>query len=84
MGSAQEWRRRKGKNHYPIWTERKDWGKSEQSFRDTWDYREKKKTNIDVIGVLEEEEKGSRAEKVFDEIMAENLPNLEKGLNLQI
>lgn len=44
----------------------------------------KKKTNIDVIGVLEEEEKGSRPEKVFDEIMAENLPNLEKGLNLQI
>ena len=37
MGSAQEWRRRKGKNHYRIWTERKDWGKSEQSFRDMWD-----------------------------------------------
>lgn len=50
-----------------------------------WDYRKKKKkTNIDVIGVLEEEEKGSRTEKVFEEIMAENLPNLEKGLNLQI
>ena len=46
--------------------------------------KKKKKTNIDVIGVLEEEEKGSRTEKVFEEIMAENLPNLEKGLNLQI
>lgn len=41
-----------------------------------------KRSNIYVIGVLGEDEGG--AEKVLKEIMAENLPNLTRGINLQI
>ena len=48
-----------------------------------WGYSQKK-LNIHVIGVLEEEEKESKAEKVIEGIMAKNFPNLEKGINLQI
>ena len=45
-----------------------------------------KRTNIQIIGVPEEEEKGT--EKIFEEIIVENFPNMEKeivmiGKNLQ-
>ena len=46
-----------------------------------WDYN--KRPNIHVIGVPEGEEKGW-GRKSPQEMMAENLPNLAKDINLQI
>ena len=37
-------------------------------------------TNIQIIGVPEEEEKKKGYEKIFEEIMAENFPNMEKEI----
>jgi len=37
-----------------------------------------KRTNIWIIGVLEEEEKKKGYEKIFEEIIVENSPNMEK------
>ena len=44
--------------------------------RDLWDSI--KCTNIQVTGVPKEEEKKKGTEKIFEEIIAENLPNMEK------
>ena len=48
----------------------------EESLRDLWDNI--KCTNIQVTGVPKEEEKKKGTEKIFEEIIAENLPNMEK------
>ena len=45
------------------------------SLRDLWDNI--KHTNIQIIGVPEEEKKKGY-EKIFEEIMVENFPNMEK------
>ena len=50
--------------------------RTEDSFRDLWDNI--KCTNIRVIGVPEEEEKKKGTEKIFEEIIVENFPNMEK------
>ena len=50
--------------------------RTEDSFRQLWDNI--KCTNIQIIGVLEEEEKNKGYEKVFEEITVENIPNMEK------
>ena len=39
-----------------------------------------KHTNIRTIGVSEEEEKKTRTEKIFGEIIVENLPNMGKEI----
>ena len=46
----------------------------EDSLRDLWDNM--KCTNIQIIRVPEEEEKKKGTEKVFEEIIVENLPNM--------
>ena len=46
----------------------------EDSLRDLWDNTEC--TNIQIIGVPEEEEKKKGTEKVFDEIIVEYFPNM--------
>ena len=46
----------------------------EDSLRDFWDNI--KRTNIRIIEVPEEEEKKKGTEKVFEEIIVENLPNM--------
>ena len=46
----------------------------EDSFRDLWDNI--KCTNIRIIRVPEEEEKKKASEKIFEEIIVENLPNM--------
>jgi len=46
----------------------------EESLRDLWDNI--KHTNIWVIGVPEEEEKKKGTEKIFEEIIVENFPNV--------
>ena len=40
--------------------------------------------NIRIIGVLEEEEKKKRYEKIFEEIIVENFPNMEKEIVNQV
>ena len=41
-------------------------------------------TNIRIIGVPEEEEKKKRYEKIFEEIIVENFPNMEKEIVNQV
>ena len=50
----------------------------EDSLRDIWDNI--KHTNIRIIGVPEEEEKKNGCEKIFEEIIVENLPNMGKEI----
>ena len=50
--------------------------RTEDSLRDRWDNI--KHTNIWIIGIPEEEEKKKWYEKIFEEIIAENFPNMEK------
>ena len=48
----------------------------EDSLRDLWDNM--KHTNIQIIGVPEEEQKKKGNEKLFEEIIVENIPNMGK------
>ena len=50
--------------------------KLEDSLRDFWDNI--KRTNIRIIGVPEEEEKKKGSEKIFEEIIVANFPNMER------
>ena len=50
--------------------------RAEDSLRDLWDHI--KCTNI--IGVPEEKEKKKRYKKIFEEIIVENFPNMEKEI----
>ena len=52
--------------------------RTEDSFRDHWDNI--KCTNIRIIGVPEKEEKKKGYEKIFEEIIVENFPNMEKEI----
>ena len=54
----------------------------ENSLRDLWDNI--KHTNIRIIGVPEEEEKKKGSEKLFEEIIVENFPNMGKEIVNQI
>ena len=54
--------------------------RTEDSLRDHWDNI--KHTNIQIIGVLEEKKKGY--EKIFEEIIVENFPNMEKEIVNQV
>ena len=56
--------------------------RAENSFRDLWN--NVKCTNIWIIGVPEKEQKKYVCEKIFDEIMVENFPNMEKEIVNQI
>ena len=54
----------------------------EDNLRDLWDNI--KCTNISIIGVPEEEEKKKGYEKIFEEIIVENFPNMEKEIVNQV
>ena len=56
--------------------------RTEDSLRDLWDHI--KCTNIRIIGVPEEEEKKKGYEKIFEEIIGENFPNMEKEIVNQV
>ena len=56
--------------------------RAEDSLRDLWD--NVKCTNIQIIGVLEEEEKKKGYEKIFEEMIVENFPNMEKETVSQV
>ena len=55
---------------------------AEDSLRNLWHHI--KCTNIKIIGVLEEEEKKKVYEKIFEEIIVENFPNMEKEIVNQV
>ena len=55
---------------------------TEDSFKDLWDNI--KRTNIQIIGVPEEAEKQKRYEKIFEEIVVENFPNMKKEIVNQV
>ena len=55
--------------------------RNEDSIRELWDNI--KHTNIRIIGVPEEEKKKG-TEKIFEEMIAENIPNIGKGTVNQV
>ena len=56
--------------------------KNEESLRDLQENR--KHTNICIIGVPEWERERDKGTENFEEIMAENFPNLEKEIDIQV
>ena len=56
--------------------------RNEGSLSDLWDNI--KSTNIQIMGVPEDEEKKKGYEKVFEEIIVENFPNMEKEIVDQV
>ena len=52
--------------------------RTKDSLRDLWDNI--KSTNIRIIGVPEEQKKKKGYEKIFEEIIVENFPNMEKEI----
>ena len=56
--------------------------RTEDSLRDLWDNI--KRTNIRLIGVPEEEEKKKGTEKIFEEILVENFPNMGNEMVNQV
>ena len=56
--------------------------RTEDSLRDLWDNI--KCTNIQIIGVPKEEEKKKGYKKIFEEIIVENFPNMEKEIANQV
>ena len=56
--------------------------RTEDSLRDLWDNI--KCINIQIIGVPEEEEKKKGYEKLSEEIIVENFPNMEKEIVNQV
>ena len=56
--------------------------KNEDSLRDVWE--NSKCTNICIIGVPEGGEREKRPEKIFEKMIAENFPNMEKEIVNQV
>ena len=54
----------------------------EDNLRDRWD--DTKCTNIRIIGIPEEEEIKKGSEKIFEEIIVENFPNIGKEIVTQV
>ena len=54
----------------------------EDSLRDLWDNI--KCINVQILGVPEEEEKKKGTEKIFEEIIVENFPNMGKEIVNQV
>ena len=50
--------------------------RNEDSLRDLWDNIK----HIHIIGIMEREERKKGPEKIFEEIIAENFPNMEKEI----
>ena len=56
--------------------------RNEDSLRDLWDNI--KRTNIRIIGLPEGEEREKGPEKIFEEIIVENFPNMGKEIATQV
>ena len=63
-------------------TKEKRMKRIEDSLTDVWDNI--KRTNIQLTGVPEEEEKKKGTEKIFEEIIVENFPNMGKEIVNQV
>ena len=61
--------------------EEKNSKKNEKRLRNLWDNF--KDSNIQIIGVPEEEEEEQEIENLFQQIMKENFPNLAKEIDIQ-
>ena len=55
---------------------------NEDTLRDLWDNI--KRNNIRIIGIPEGEEREKGSEKIFEEIMVENFPNMGKEIASQV
>ena len=65
------------KIEYPTWQETKNqMEKQESNIRDLWDNTWW--ANLCIIGIPEGEEKEKGIENIFQEMMAENFPNLKE------
>ena len=60
---------------------KQEW-KTEDGFRDVWDNI--KCTNIHIIGIPEGEKRDKMNEKIFEEILIENFPNMRKETLTQL
>ena len=70
-----QWSGRHGSGTHPTEQQKEKRNlKSEDSLKDLWGNI--KRNNIWIVGVPEGEERKKGAENVFEEIMAENVPNL--------
>ena len=56
--------------------------RTEDSLRDIWDNI--RRTNVQIIGVPEEEDRNKGTEKIFEEIIVENFPNMGKEIVNQL
>ena len=56
--------------------------KNEDSLRDPWDNI--KRNNIRMIGIPEGEEREKGPEKIFEEIIVDNFPNMGKEIATQV
>ena len=56
--------------------------RAEDSLRDLWDHI--KCSNIRIIWVPEEEEEKKGYERIFEEIIVENFPNMEKEIGIEV
>ena len=63
-------------------TKEKRMKRNEDILRDLWDNI--KRNNIRIIGVLEGEEREKGPEKIFEEIIVENFPNMGKEIATQV
>ena len=63
-------------------TKEKRMKRNDDSLRDLWDNI--KHNNIHIIGVPEGEEREKGPEKIFEEIIVENFPNVGKEITTQV
>ena len=56
--------------------------RTEDSLRDLWDHI--KHTNTQIIGVPEKDKKNEGYEKIFEEVILANFPNMEKEIVNQV
>ena len=56
--------------------------RNEDSLRDLWDNI--KRNTIHIIGVSEEEDREKGPEKIFEDIIVENFPNMGKEIATQV
>ena len=61
---------------------KKEKKRNEDNLRDLWD--NVKRPNIQIIGVLEEEDKKKGHEKILEEIIVKNFPKMEKEIVTQV
>ena len=61
---------------------KKEKKRNEDNLRDLWD--NVKRPNIQIIGVLEEEDKKKGHEKILEEIIVENFPKMGKAIITQV